>query len=449
MNQSIPAVHAPPGDRRGPGGRRSDQTESPPDLFAAVLASSEGPPAQAAAPQARTAHAEGTKADRDSIGSQSQTATPAATTAVAAAQPAAVQPAPVQAAPAQAQALPATTPTAAAQLAATPPAGGEAAPVPAAAHTVQEQGPGRLPIGSGHGRHLPHVPAAESPISTSSAAQRPLPQPAGAVARIEGDAATAPAGQSAAAPVVTSRGGSAQPAADVATHALRAAPHAEPHTAGDQGGSGRRQSQPETAGAVRAAARGTGGQRARGTTAPAAPAQASTAARPATPPAAGSGEAQESAPPQAASPAPAAGPRLRVHELAASMQTVVRVARARGSATARITLRPAELGGVQVRLRCQSGAITAELTAETAAGAQALAQAGGELRRSLEAQGVNLLGLEVRVASDGAGPNSGEAHQQEGRNGGSPTGHANEEPDEITIEPARLPDPGAQVDVLA
>jgi flagellar hook-length control protein FliK len=104
---------------------------------------------------------------------------------------------------------------------------------------------------------------------------------------------------------------------------------------------------------------------------------------------------------------------------------------------------------VQVRLRCQAGSITAQLTAETAAGAQALSQAGDDLRRSLQSQGVNLLALEVRVAGDGVGAETG-GHQHEGGAGTPGGGPARpDETEEITIETSRLPDPGAQVDVLA
>jgi flagellar hook-length control protein FliK len=132
------------------------------------------------------------------------------------------------------------------------------------------------------------------------------------------------------------------------------------------------------------------------------------------------------------------------------MRAVVSVAKVRGSATARITLRPDTRGGVQVKLRAGRDGVSAELVADSAHAAQALVTAGGDLRRALEAQGVNLLGLDVRTAGDGT-----EAHGHEGRRaaeselmGGQRGTDAGEDP-EITIEPSRLPDPGSQVDVLA
>jgi flagellar hook-length control protein FliK len=154
------------------------------------------------------------------------------------------------------------------------------------------------------------------------------------------------------------------------------------------------------------------------------------------------------APTHAAATAPAG--RVRILELAESMRAVVSVANRRGSTTARIMLRPDTLGGVQVKLRAGRDGVSAELIADSAHAAQALATAGGDLRRALEAQGVNLLGLDVRTAGDGA-----EAHGHEGRRAaeseqrGAQGGMDAGEDPEITIESSRLPDPGSQVDVLA
>ena len=67
MSEPVPAVHAPPQKPR-PEGRRDEPADGPPDLFAAVLAASAPPrPApKAEKPTARTAHAEGDQAGRDS-----------------------------------------------------------------------------------------------------------------------------------------------------------------------------------------------------------------------------------------------------------------------------------------------------------------------------------------------------------------------------------------------
>ena len=147
--------------------------------------------------------------------------------------------------------------------------------------------------------------------------------------------------------------------------------------------------------------------------------------------------------------APAVG-RLRVHELVEALHAVVHVARQRGTASARITLRPADLGGVQVRLRCRDGAVVAELRAETSGAVQALAQAGGDLRRALEAHGLVVQSLDVHLAADGGG-----ARQEgDGTRGGAERqaaggGHTPGDETETPIELSRLPAPGSQIDVLA
>jgi flagellar hook-length control protein FliK len=164
----------------------------------------------------------------------------------------------------------------------------------------------------------------------------------------------------------------------------------------------------------------------------------------------GAAPASETGAPTHAAAATAPAGRVRILELAESMRAVVSVANRRGSATARIMLRPDTLGGVQVKLRAGRDGVSAELIADSAHAAQALATAGGDLRRALEAQGVNLLGLDVRTAGDGA-----EAHGHEGRRAaeselrGAEGGMDAGEDPEITIESSRLPDPGSQVDVLA
>jgi hypothetical protein len=81
-------------------------------------------------------------------------------------------------------------------------------------------------------------------------------------------------------------------------------------------------------------------------------------------------------------------------------QAVVRLAVRDGSTQARITLEPAELGRVEIHLRYQAGGVAATLLADGTEAAQALVAAAGELRRSLEAQGVAVLALDVRAQQD-------------------------------------------------
>ena len=145
-------------------------------------------------------------------------------------------------------------------------------------------------------------------------------------------------------------------------------------------------------------------------------------------------------------------PRARVQELAESMHALVKIANRRGTAAARITLRPAALGGVQVRLRAHAGGVSASLTAQTPAGAQALGAAHGELRRALESQGIAVHTIDVQLAGDRPGPDGRSQGWQPGGRGGSPQ-QARDDDEEFephhTIEPTRLPPADGKVDVLA
>jgi flagellar hook-length control protein FliK len=135
----------------------------------------------------------------------------------------------------------------------------------------------------------------------------------------------------------------------------------------------------------------------------------------------------------------------RLAELADTVRTVVRLAAEDGRTSARITLYPAELGEVRIRLRYEGGGIAAEVLAESQQAAQALQQAAPELRRSLESQGLNLLWLDVR---------SGDAESEapwlgEGTDAGSADDAAADTAEEYHVLPGRLPAPGSTIDVLA
>ena len=109
------------------------------------------------------------------------------------------------------------------------------------------------------------------------------------------------------------------------------------------------------------------------------------------------------APQQAVAPERAAATEapVRAHSslahLAETARTVVRMAVRDGATQAHITLHPAELGEVSIRLRYHAGGISADVLAESHAAAQALQGAASELRRSLEAQGLVVHGLDVRA----------------------------------------------------
>jgi flagellar hook-length control protein FliK len=120
------------------------------------------------------------------------------------------------------------------------------------------------------------------------------------------------------------------------------------------------------------------------------PQQAPAPAAPAPPP------AQPAAPAQAFAPAQA--PTLPVR--ADHVHAMLRVLEHRGQVQAQLTLHPAELGGVEVRLRQTAHGLMATVTADRADAAHVLQQAGTELRRALEAQGVQVAGLDIGMAGE-------------------------------------------------
>jgi flagellar hook-length control protein FliK len=65
---------------------------------------------------------------------------------------------------------------------------------------------------------------------------------------------------------------------------------------------------------------------------------------------------------------------------------------------ARLNLKPAELGGIEVRLRSTSAGIHAMLVADSPEAARMLASAGDDLKRQLEDKNVNLLSLDVSTS---------------------------------------------------
>jgi flagellar hook-length control protein FliK len=118
-------------------------------------------------------------------------------------------------------------------------------------------------------------------------------------------------------------------------------------------------------------------------------------ASPATPPAA----AQASAPVDAPLPARAVGLEHAVE----TVRLALRHGAERGVSHARISLTPRELGSIEVHLRQTAEGLVARVVAEHASAAQQLQQAGAELRRSLEQQGVTLLRLDIGASGEDAG----------------------------------------------
>jgi Meckel syndrome type 1 protein len=191
----------------------------------------------------------------------------------------------------------------------------------------------------------------------------------------------------------------------------------------------------------------------------AAPARAAAAPEPA--PAPAPAQAPASAPvAQAPMPAPAAGlaaPERAVplHRAPAAVATLLHVAVDRGISHAKMALRPAELGGIEIRLQATAGGVAAQVVADSPEAARMLAQAGDDLRRALEARDVTLISLEVSTSSDqrqqsarGEWTDGGDAGltSSHGRTAGDAEGDA--EPAPITQTVIELPG-GLLVDVLA
>jgi flagellar hook-length control protein FliK len=89
-----------------------------------------------------------------------------------------------------------------------------------------------------------------------------------------------------------------------------------------------------------------------------------------------------------------------LHRAPAAVATLLHVAADRGITRARMALKPAELGGIEIRLQSTAAGITAQVVADSPEAARLLAQAGDDLRRALEARDVNLISLEVSTSSD-------------------------------------------------
>jgi flagellar hook-length control protein FliK len=148
--------------------------------------------------------------------------------------------------------------------------------------------------------------------------------------------------------------------------------------------------------------------------APEAPAERAPAAAPA--PAAAKPESAPAPAPAAAAPvsepvagAPAPAPvshlaaperAVPLHRAPAAVSTLLHVAVERGISHAKMALRPAELGGIEIRLQATAGGVAAQVVADSPEAARLLAQAGDDLRRALEARDVTLISLEVSTSGD-------------------------------------------------
>lgn len=156
--------------------------------------------------------------------------------------------------------------------------------------------------------------------------------------------------------------------------------------------------------------------------------------------------------------APAADPQapagMRLAQAVETVYAVIRMSQSSGITRARVQLHPQELGSIEIHLRQTADGLTAKVVADASQAANVLRHAGDELRRALQAQGLNLTHFDV--GTSGQQERRSAASQGDGqpaRQGGSGSSKSAESPapaDTTTTEETtiRLPN-GVLVDVLA
>jgi flagellar hook-length control protein FliK len=137
-----------------------------------------------------------------------------------------------------------------------------------------------------------------------------------------------------------------------------------------------------------------------------------------------------------------------------SIHATVAMAARQGIVQARIELQPQELGQISIRLSQTSAGLSARVSADTAAGTQALAQGGSELRQSLSSLGVSLLRLDIGSSGQSHAREQGERSSgRPGRSGAAIPTTTPEDGDVLTEIEGESSPPGAArgeiVDVLA
>jgi flagellar hook-length control protein FliK len=143
-----------------------------------------------------------------------------------------------------------------------------------------------------------------------------------------------------------------------------------------------------------------------------------------------------------------------LHHAPQAVATLLHVAAERGITRAHIALRPADLGGIEIRLQQTAAGVAAQVVADSPEAARLLAQAGEDLRRSLEARDVTLISLEVSTSGEQRRDAPGGRDGAEGFDGPTRASHGGGEPEEAaaaevpTQTVIELPG-GLLVDVLA
>jgi type III secretion system needle length determinant len=148
---------------------------------------------------------------------------------------------------------------------------------------------------------------------------------------------------------------------------------------------------------------------------------------------------------------------VRLSQAADAVENAIRIGSTRGVTHARISLNPAELGGVEIHLQQTAQGLSASVVASGAEAAQVLQQAAQDLRRQLEAQGIELTRLDISYSGEQregarsaqAGQGDGERRSPAGDGSAATDGGELTPTDEITVKSTiELPD-GVLVDVLA
>jgi flagellar hook-length control protein FliK len=140
-----------------------------------------------------------------------------------------------------------------------------------------------------------------------------------------------------------------------------------------------------------------------------------------------------------------------------TIRATIEIAARQGATQARIALKPDDLGQISVHLSQSSDGLIARLTADTAAGVQALANGRSELHQSLSSLGLSLLQLDIGSSGQSrAGEREADSGESDGRSAASSAVTALEDGDGVdgvgTAENTAStngPASGALVDVLA
>ena len=139
----------------------------------------------------------------------------------------------------------------------------------------------------------------------------------------------------------------------------------------------------------------------------------------------------------------------RLHDLSARTETAIRLAVRDGHTFARISMRPPELGAIEIRLQYRAGEVLAEVRAENAQTLGVLAQTATDLRRQLEAQGITLADLQLHHSQDDSDRRDGAGRSTENGQGREAAPLAADDTDELAIEAARRHPAAVRLDVLA